>query len=53
MATQLNESYAHGAVILFVDIVLGIALPAHLLARLQMQSRMKIMAGFILSLGSL
>jgi hypothetical protein len=53
ISTQVAGSYVHGAVSLFVYVLLGIVLPAHLLYGLQMQTRVKLLAGFLLSLGSM
>jgi hypothetical protein len=50
---QIAGSYSHGAVSLFVDILLGTLIPIHLLSSLQMQFRVKLSAGFLLSLGSM
>ena len=44
---------AHSAVALVADVTIGILIPAHLLHRLQMETRIKLLARVILSLGSL
>lgn len=49
---QIRISYAHIGVMLFMDIVLGIVLPVHVLSGLKMQRRVKISAMLLLSLGS-
>lgn len=52
-AVQTNASYAHGSIVLVVDIVLGIILPIHLLNALKMRLRTKVTAGVLLSVGSM
>ncbi|OAL50329.1 hypothetical protein IQ07DRAFT_679754 [Pyrenochaeta sp. DS3sAY3a] len=49
---QVKFGYAHGAIMLFLDLMLGLVIPIHLLSSLQMPSRVKISAGLLLSLGS-
>lgn len=46
-------AYAQGTIILFLDILLGIIIPAHLLYDLRMDFRVKLSAGLLLGLGSL
>jgi len=50
---QIKGSYAHGAVMLFLDVMLGVVIPLHVLSGLQMPRRIKISAAALLSLGSL
>lgn len=52
-ATQIKFNYAHGAIMLFIDVTLGLIVPIYLLSSLQMPWRVKMSAGLLLSLGSL
>lgn len=53
LVTGVRASYAHGAVSVLVDVVIGILIPLHLIYNLQMQLRVKIAAVAVLALGSL
>jgi hypothetical protein len=52
-STMESITYAHSAVMLMADVVLGLVLPIHLLMPLQMQLRLKITAGLTLGLASM
>ncbi|KAJ8117749.1 hypothetical protein OPT61_g1120 [Boeremia exigua] len=52
IAMQVKFSHAHGAIMLFIDLTLGLVVPVYLLSSLQMPWRVKISAGLLLSMGS-